>query len=60
MGVLLMVIAAFYGYFTFCDYLTKWYGSVKINAELIDAHLGKSVEKMGRNYKSIHGIGAIG
>lgn len=36
MGVLLMVIAAFYGYFTFCDYLTKWYGSVKINAELID------------------------
>jgi Ni/Fe-hydrogenase subunit HybB-like protein len=36
MGVLLMVVAAFYGYFTFCDYLTKWYGSVKINAELID------------------------
>jgi Ni/Fe-hydrogenase subunit HybB-like protein len=36
MGVLLMVVASFYGYFTFCDYLTKWYGSVKINAELID------------------------
>ncbi len=36
MGVLLLVVAAFYGYFTFCDYLTKWYGSVKINAELID------------------------
>ncbi|MBG0858484.1 MAG: polysulfide reductase NrfD, partial [Bacteroidales bacterium] len=26
-GVLLTVIAAFYGYFTFSDYLTKWYGS---------------------------------
>ena len=36
MGVLLLVVAAFYGYFTFCDYLTKWYGSVKINAQLID------------------------
>jgi molybdopterin-containing oxidoreductase family membrane subunit len=36
MGVLLMVVASFYGYFTFCDYLTKWYGSVKINVELID------------------------
>jgi molybdopterin-containing oxidoreductase family membrane subunit len=36
MGVLLLVIAAFYGYFTFCDYLTKWYGSVKITASLID------------------------
>jgi len=36
MGMLLLVVAAFYGYFTFCDYLTKWYGSVKINAELID------------------------
>ena len=36
MGVLLLVVAAFYGYFTFCDYLTKWYGSVKINSQLID------------------------
>jgi len=36
MGVLLLIVAAFYGYFTFCDYLTKWYGSVKINAELIN------------------------
>ena len=36
MGMLLLIVAAFYGYFTFCDYMTKWYGSVKINAELID------------------------
>lgn len=36
MGVLLLIMAAFYGYFTFSDYLTKWYGSVKINATLID------------------------
>ena len=32
----MLVVAAFYGYFTFCDYLTKWYGSTKINAELIN------------------------
>jgi molybdopterin-containing oxidoreductase family membrane subunit len=36
MGILLLIMAAFYGYFTFSDYLTKWYGSVKINATLID------------------------
>ncbi|HUS87637.1 MAG TPA: NrfD/PsrC family molybdoenzyme membrane anchor subunit [Bacteroidales bacterium] len=35
-GVLLMIIAAFYGYFTFSDYLTKWYGSVKMDKILID------------------------
>jgi molybdopterin-containing oxidoreductase family membrane subunit len=40
-GVLLTVIAAFYGYFTFSDYLTKWYGSVKMDKILID-HLFKS------------------
>jgi Ni/Fe-hydrogenase subunit HybB-like protein len=36
LGVLLIVIAAFYGYFTFSDYLTKWYGSVKMDSILID------------------------
>lgn len=35
-GVLLIVIAAFYGYFTFSDYLTKWYGSIKMDSILID------------------------
>ncbi|MCX6271471.1 MAG: polysulfide reductase NrfD [Bacteroidetes bacterium] len=35
-GVLLLIIAAFYGYFTFSDYLTKWYGSVKMDKVLID------------------------
>ncbi|MHC1705343.1 MAG: NrfD/PsrC family molybdoenzyme membrane anchor subunit [Tenuifilaceae bacterium] len=35
-GVLLIVIAAFYGYFTFSDYLTKWYGSIKMDSLLID------------------------
>jgi len=35
-GVLLLIIAAFYGYFTFSDYLTKWYGSVKMDKILID------------------------
>ena len=35
-GVLLVVIAAFYGYFTFSDYLTKWYGSIKMDSILVD------------------------
>jgi molybdopterin-containing oxidoreductase family membrane subunit len=35
-GVILLILAAFYGYFTFSDYLTKWYGSVKMDKVLID------------------------
>lgn len=35
-GVLLLILGAFYGYFTFSDYLTKWYGSVKMDKRLID------------------------
>lgn len=35
-GFLLLIIGAFYGYFTFCDYLTKWYGSQKMDSMLID------------------------
>ena len=33
-GVIMLVLAAFFGYFTFSDYLTKWYGSEK-NDELL-------------------------
>jgi Ni/Fe-hydrogenase subunit HybB-like protein len=35
-GVILLILAAFFGYFTFSDYLTKWYGSVKMDKVLID------------------------
>jgi len=35
-GVLLLILAAFFGYFTFSDYLTKWYGSIKMDKILID------------------------
>lgn len=35
-GYILLIIGAFYGYFTFADYLTKWYGSQKMDAQLID------------------------
>jgi len=35
-GIILLILAAFYGYFTFSDYLTKWYGSVKMDKKLID------------------------
>ncbi|MEI6901107.1 MAG: NrfD/PsrC family molybdoenzyme membrane anchor subunit, partial [Bacteroidota bacterium] len=34
-GVLLVVLAALFGYFTFSDYLTKWYGSEKNDESLI-------------------------
>jgi molybdopterin-containing oxidoreductase family membrane subunit len=36
LGIVLFVVAAFFGYFTFSDYLTKWYGSVKMDKILID------------------------
>jgi Ni/Fe-hydrogenase subunit HybB-like protein len=35
-GVLLFIVGAFYGYFTFADYLTKWYGSALMDKILID------------------------
>lgn len=35
-GVLLFIVGAFYGYFTFSDYLTKWYGSARMDKLLID------------------------
>ena len=35
-GVLLLILAAFFGYFTFSEYLTKWYGSEKNDALLIE------------------------
>lgn len=34
-GVIMMVLAAFFGYFTFSEYLTKWYGSEKNDEMLI-------------------------
>ena len=33
-GILMLILAAFFGYFTFSEYLTKWYGS-QINDELL-------------------------
>ena len=35
-GILLLILAAFFGYFTFSEYLTKWYGSESNDAILID------------------------
>lgn len=35
MGILMVVLAALFGYFTFSDYLTKWYGSEKNDESLI-------------------------
>jgi len=36
LGILLFIVGAFYGYFTFADYLTKWYGSALMDKTLID------------------------
>lgn len=35
MGVIMMVLAAGYGYFTFSEYFTSWFGSEKWDSELI-------------------------
>jgi molybdopterin-containing oxidoreductase family membrane subunit len=35
MGYLMMILAAGYGYFTFSEYLTDWYGSEKWDGEVI-------------------------
>jgi|GEM_PF-92972 len=35
LGILLMVLGALYGYFTFSEYLTSWYGSVKWDMEVL-------------------------
>jgi Ni/Fe-hydrogenase subunit HybB-like protein len=36
MGVLMLVLAALFGYFTFSDYLTKWYGSERNDEQLVN------------------------
>ena len=38
-GVIMLVLGAFFGYFTFSEYLTKWYGSEKNDEQLIQVLL---------------------
>jgi Ni/Fe-hydrogenase subunit HybB-like protein len=40
-GVIMLVLGAFFGYFTFSEYLTKWYGSEKNDELLINILLDK-------------------
>jgi len=40
-GVIMLVLGAFFGYFTFSEYLTKWYGSEKNDELLIHILLDK-------------------
>jgi len=40
-GVLMLILAAFFGYFTFSEYLTKWYGSQKDDEQLINLLMDK-------------------
>ena len=35
LGILLMILGALYGYFTFSEYLTSWYGSEKWDMEVL-------------------------
>lgn len=34
-GIIMMILAMFFAYFTFSEYLTKWYGSKKLDDQLI-------------------------
>jgi len=36
LGFVMVMFALFYGYFTFSDYITEWYNSVKVNTSLLD------------------------
>ncbi len=36
LGFVMVMFALFYGYFTFSDYITEWYNSVKVNSWLLD------------------------
>jgi molybdopterin-containing oxidoreductase family membrane subunit len=42
MGYLMLVLAGIYGYFTFSEYLTNWYGSEKWESEVVDKLLNPS------------------
>ncbi|MDH3650660.1 MAG: polysulfide reductase NrfD, partial [Saprospiraceae bacterium] len=42
MGVLMMILAGVYGYFTFSEYLTSWYVSEKWDAEVVEKLLNTS------------------
>lgn len=35
-GIIMMILAMFFAYFTFSEYLTKWYGSKKLDDDLIN------------------------
>lgn len=35
-GIIMMILAMFFAYFTFSEYLTKWYGSKKLDEDLIN------------------------
>ena len=36
LGFVMVILALFYGYFTFSDYITEWYNSVVVNSLLLD------------------------
>lgn len=36
MGFVMVIMALFYGYFTFSDYITEWYNLVSVNTLLLD------------------------
>ena len=57
MGTFLLILAGFYGYFTFSEYLTTWYGNEKWDAELMAKLLDPSEYGTMFLLSSILGIG---
>ena len=56
-GYIMLVLATAYGYFTFSEYLTDWYGSEKWNAEVI--HKLFSLDHYGWHFLYANVIGII-
>lgn len=56
-GYIMLALAAGYGYFTFSEYLTDWYGSEKWNSEVI--HKIFSLEHFGWHFLYANVIGIV-
>jgi molybdopterin-containing oxidoreductase family membrane subunit len=56
LGYILLILAALYGYFTFSEYLTSWYGSEKWDSEVVRKIFDTSEYGWWFIYSNIFGI----
>jgi len=56
LGYILLILAALYGYFTFSEYLTSWYGSAKWDSEVVRKIFSASEYGVWFFYSNIFGI----